>query len=322
MFLILFSNIVILQNSSAQIATHQNSNNQGARGELKNLHNDKYKEKYYYHNNNQTVICESRRGKRAYCQANTQYGVSFLRQFSRSTCDYNWGYDQSGIWVDHGCAAEFGLNYGWDQPDADGNIMTCDSDNYQRKYCPAYLGGRDVFILRQMSKSSCLNSWGYDRNGIWVTNGCRAEFVVEDKHGSQNNIVICSSRNLRFQSCHADTRGGVEFIRQLSRNSCNGNWGYDQHEIWVTNGCRAKFKLKKYNHHNNRHDTQDTVRCSSKRNQKRICPADTSGGVRLTKQRSKASCRGNWGYTPNHIWVNNGCRATFKLYGNSYGNHT
>ena len=312
MFLILVSSLVIVQDASSQIA-----NNPGARAELKNLHNDKYVEKYNYQNDNQTIICESKRGRRAHCHANTRYGVNFLRQFSRSSCEYNWGYDETGIWVDHGCAAEFSVNYGWDQAGSEGNIMSCGSYNFQRKYCPAYLGGRDVFLLRQMSKSSCINNWGYDRNGVWVTNGCRAEFVVEDRHNTSNDVVICSSRNLRFQSCPANTRGGVDFIRQLSRTSCNGNWGYDQRGIWVTNGCRAKFKLIKYNNHGNNHN-KDTIRCSSRNNHRKVCTADTSGGVRLIKQRSKASCRGNWGYTRNHIWVDNGCRATFKLYEDGY----
>ena len=299
---------------------------QEAKRELKNLHNDKYMEKYHYQNNNQTIVCESNRGNRAHCDVDTRYGVNFIRQLSKSNCNQNWGYDQRGIWVDNGCRAEFSINYGWDQSGAEGNIMMCESHRYKRNYCRVYLDGREVFLLRQLSKSSCQNNWGYDRNGVWVINGCRAEFVIEDKYVSQNDIVICSSRNLRFQSCPADTRGGVDFIRQISRASCNGNWGYDRQGIWVTNGCRAKFKLIPYNYGNNNYGYQNTVKCSSKNRQRKVCAADTSGGVRLMKQRSRASCRGNWGYTPNHIWVNNGCRATFQLHingnnHNGYGNN-
>lgn len=290
---------------------------QEAARELKNLHNDKYMDKYNYQNNNQAIVCESYRGQRAHCRVDTRYGVNFIRQLSSSNCNYNWGYDDTGIWVTNGCRAEFSVNFGWDQPGSEGNIMVCESHNYQRSYCSAYLGGRDVFLLNQLSSSSCNNNWGYDRNGVWVTNGCRAEFVVEDQYGSQNDIVICSSRDLRFQSCQADTRGGIDFIRQLSRSSCNGNWGYDRQGVWVTNGCRAKFRVLPYTNYTR----QDTVTCSSRGLNRTVCQADTSGGVRLKNQRSRATCRGNWGYTRNQIWVDNGCRATFQLYINGGGHN-
>ncbi len=293
-----------------------------------NKFNDKYASKYHYQNNNQSFTCESINGRRNHCNVNTKNGVNFIRQLSGSSCNFNWGYDQTGIWVTNGCRAEFSVNIGWDQPGAEGNIMVCDSHNYQRNYCPAFLGGRDVFLLRQNSNASCVNNWGYDRNGIWVTNGCRAEFVVEDRnYNFGNDILICSSRNLRFQSCPANTRGGVEFMRQLSRASCNGNWGYDQQGIWVTNGCRAKFRLlpnNNYGYGNNGYgnNSSNIISCSSRNHQRRLCPADTSDGVRLKRQKSRASCVGNWGYDRNGIWVTNGCRATFELYINrGYGNN-
>lgn len=298
-----------------------------------NKHNDKYIKKYNYQNNNQTIICESNGSRRNHCNVNTKHGVNFIRQLSNSSCNYHWGYDQTGIWVDGGCRAEFSINYGWDQPGSEGNIMICESHNYNKQYCSAYLNGRDVFILRQLSSSSCQNNWGYDRNGIWVNNGCRAEFVVEDRnYNFGNDIVICSSRNQRFQGCPAETRGGVDFIRQLSRASCNGNWGYDQQGIWVTNGCRAKFKLRPYNNYGNNggygNNSIQLISCSSRNHQRKMCPADTSGGVKLKRQKSRSSCAGNWGFDRNGIWVNNGCRATFELningrnnYGNNNGNN-
>ncbi|MFK8010723.1 MAG: DUF3011 domain-containing protein [Marinicellaceae bacterium] len=281
-----------------------------------NSNNDKFLDKYNYHNDNDTIVCESINNRRAECYVDARFGVNIIRQISRSSCNYNWGYNQNGIWVDNGCRAEFSVNRGWDQSGSDSNIMVCESVRYKRNYCQTYLDGRDVFLLNQLSNSSCVNNWGYDRDGIWVTNGCRAEFVIEDRYMSYNDILTCSSRNLKFQSCRADTRGGVEFIKQISRASCNGNWGYDRNGIWVDNGCRARFRIIPYQ--NPSHNTQDTVKCSSRSYQRKACFADTSGGVRLLKQHSNASCRGNWGYTRNQVWVDNGCRATFQL--NVHGN--
>lgn len=55
------------------------------------------------------VSCSSGDMRRHYCDADTRGGVSLLRQQSEAVCrrDYSWGYDRRGIWVDHGCRAEF-----------------------------------------------------------------------------------------------------------------------------------------------------------------------------------------------------------------------
>lgn len=317
--MLLMSTIALSQQAVKSKQVTKQSKISTSQVELKNTHNDKYIKRYNYQNNNHTIICESHNGNRVHCKTNTRYGINFLNQLSRSSCDYNWGYDNSGIWVDRGCRAEFSVNYGWDQTGSEGNIMICESHEFKRNYCSAQLRGREVFLLRQLSQSYCQNNWGYDRNGIWVSNGCRAEFVIEDRHYTQNDIVVCSSRNLQFQSCPANTRGGVEFIRQLSRSSCNGNWGYNRQGIWVTNGCRAKFKLIKYNNYGNNNGQHQTVKCYSRKHRRKACSADTSGGVRLIKQKSKVSCRGNWGFTHNKIWVDRGCRAIFQLHVDDHG---
>jgi hypothetical protein len=38
----------------------------------------------------------------------------------------------------------------------------------------------DVELIRQRSTSACRfnTSWGYDRRGVWVNKGCRADFAV------------------------------------------------------------------------------------------------------------------------------------------------
>src|ERR1700688_3462158 len=57
------------------------------------------------------VTCSSERGGRTYCQAETGSGVQLLRQISAAVCrkGYSWDKDGSGIWVDHGCKADFAV---------------------------------------------------------------------------------------------------------------------------------------------------------------------------------------------------------------------
>jgi hypothetical protein len=46
-----------------------------------------------------------------------------------------------------------------------------------------------------------------------------------------------------------------------------------------------------------------------------FCGVNTSGGVRLVRQRSDADCVYNrtWGYDRRGIWVDRGCRADFEV---------
>jgi hypothetical protein len=142
----------------------------------------------------QVITCSSDNGKRNYCPANTQGGVSMLRQRSDARCQqgYSWGYDRRGIWVDRGCRADFRINtyrpgpgygpggpgYGPGGPGG-GQMITCSSNNGGRNYCPADTR-RGVQLVKQRSDARCTQgySWGYDKRGIWVDRGCRADFVV------------------------------------------------------------------------------------------------------------------------------------------------
>jgi hypothetical protein len=133
-----------------------------------------------------TFVCESIDGRRNHCATNTSVGVRLIRQLSNADCQLNrtWGYDANGVWVSGGCRAEFAL--GATPPPPPGLApgprsasIVCESQDGKKKICPAdtRLG---VAVVRQMSDSPCtLNStWGYDSDGIWVTAGCRAEFIL------------------------------------------------------------------------------------------------------------------------------------------------
>jgi len=62
-----------------------------------------------HNQNTYTVTCSSENGRRQTCEADIRGSVRMVRQFSKSACRQNdtWGYDSRGIWVDHGCGADF-----------------------------------------------------------------------------------------------------------------------------------------------------------------------------------------------------------------------
>ena len=64
-----------------------------------------------YGSNERTVSCYSDDRNRRYCDADTRNGVELIRQRRTARCErgYSWDYDARGVWVDHGCQAEFRL---------------------------------------------------------------------------------------------------------------------------------------------------------------------------------------------------------------------
>lgn len=135
------------------------------------------------------VACSSDDGRRVYCAADTRNGVTLSRQISGSPCTQGrtWGFDQRGIWVDRGCRAEFVVNTGGPLGNRPGyfrgdqaNTITCASNNGERVVCQADTRAYNVQLVRQISGSPCRQdqTWGWDRQGIWVDRGCRAEFAL------------------------------------------------------------------------------------------------------------------------------------------------
>jgi len=57
------------------------------------------------------LACASKAGERQVCAANTSGGVALVRSTGASACllGKTWGYDDTGVWVSDGCAAEFVL---------------------------------------------------------------------------------------------------------------------------------------------------------------------------------------------------------------------
>lgn len=282
-----------------------------------------------------TVKCSSDDGGRNYCKADTSNGVTLARQISGAACQqgYSWDYDNGGIWVDHGCRGEFALSAG-PSSDVPGRSITCSSDDGGRHYCDVDTRG-GVALVHQRSGDPCRQgiSWGYDERGIWVDNGCRADFALNVSPVPQpysqpyNNgrsfaqqAIACSSDDGGRHSCPADTRYGVELLRQRSHADCTlgDSWGFDDQGIWVDHGCRADFLAGAMLQDNDAPAPAvegQTISCSSDDGGRHTCPLDTAGGVQMVKQRSGAPCQQgySWDFDQRGIWVDHGCRADFLV---------
>jgi len=109
--------------------------------------------------------------------------VRLLRQLSVWPCKEgrSWGVRRNEIWVSRGCDAEFELG----AEDGSGFVdvarhLTCESKGKTRRMCGVTIE-RGARLQRQLSNSACVegSSWGWSRDGVWVDQGCRGEFVVD-----------------------------------------------------------------------------------------------------------------------------------------------
>lgn len=143
----------------------------------------------------QTIVCESQNHRQQFCRVDTRGGVALQRQLSNAPCRENrsWGYNERGIWVDEGCRAEFRLGgrgggSNWRDDDDDygrhsdrrrAQRITCSADGDGYRLCPANVRN-DVILIQQFSRAPCRldRTWGFNRRGVWVDQGCRAEFEI------------------------------------------------------------------------------------------------------------------------------------------------
>lgn len=140
--------------------------------------------------------------------------------------------------------------------------VRCESIKGRTQQCP--LQGR-ARLVRQISGTPCVEgeTWGQARNGVWVTQGCRAEFIAEGGRGGHghgggwgNNgggwggggrgqVITCDSNDRRLQRCNVGVRRDARLVRQTSRTACveGRTWGWDRDGVWVNGGCRGEFQV-------------------------------------------------------------------------------
>jgi len=131
--------------------------------------------------------------------------------------------------------------------------------------------------------------------------------------------LYCASDDFFRHFCSLDVRGEVEIVRQRSEAACiyGRTWGYVGNAVWVDRGCRADFAVRVRREWIAGRDYRRGrfFYCASDDFNLQGCPADTSFGVRIVRQRSEAPCiyGRTWGSDERGVWVDRGCRADFEI---------
>jgi len=137
------------------------------------------------------VHCVSAANGRSYC------GRPHERFAIRGTPDpacvegSTWGVDERGVWVSGGCVADFQTSPADDAADSGAALRRTDEHAVARViHCMSAADGRTYcgaehqrYILHGTPDPACVEgrTWGVDEHGAWVSNGCQADFEVEEE---------------------------------------------------------------------------------------------------------------------------------------------
>lgn len=173
--------------------------------------------------------------------------------------------------------------------------VRCESSSHQTSHCRADTHG-GVRLVRQLSHAGCWqnDTWGYDRDGVWVSNGCRAEFATAGRWQDDRRDDDHDGRN-------AAIAGAV-----------------------VLGLIGAAVLADKHDDRDDRHDGGyyddgyhgQSITCESRNQGYQRCPADIGRRhVEIERVLSRGECRYgySWGVDRGAVWVDRGCRATFSV---------
>lgn len=210
--------------------------------------------------NGASVQCESDNNRRRECRTGFRGRAVLTQNISQTRCveGQNWGSGNGTVWVDRGCKGRFTEgSFGGGNGNNNGTVR-CESQDGRRRECNTGFRGNAV-ISRQLSSTRCVEgqNWGQQRGAVWVSSGCRADFVQGRGNGNGNGSwnpgngnndysVTCSSANGRRSTCAWTNRNRPVLIQQLSSDACRegSSWGYSGNQIWVDRGCRARFGVR------------------------------------------------------------------------------
>jgi hypothetical protein len=180
-----------------------------------------------------------------------------------------------------------------------------------------------VRLSRQLSSQGCWqnDTWGYDRNRIWVDRGCRAEFQVgtQNSANTANAVAAAAVVGLAAAAIIASNKNDDHHNNKHNNNySNNYNNRYDTnyYDRYYDSYDDRHYANTRYGYNGYGGDPRRIFSCESRNDRRNYCDIPKRGHVEVYKQRSASPCTygRSWGVDGNSVWVKDGCRAEFAVY--------
>jgi hypothetical protein len=213
-----------------------------------------------------TIECHSPNFQPNECDSGFRQ-AQLVRQISRAPCieGETWGIRRGVIWVSDGCAAEFaavgrpGGGQGWG---GGGGAVQVECRSEDHRFARCGNSRAPARLLRQISRAPCVEgrTWGVDRDGLWVDQGCAAVFQQGgggggsgQGHGGDDyrppadaEFVTCQSQRGRPETCRFRSAARhVGLLQNLTEVPCEEgvNWDWQERSVRVWDGCAATFRV-------------------------------------------------------------------------------
>ena len=171
-------------------------------------------------------------------------------------------------------------------------VIRCDSKG-PRKECPADTRG-GVSLRYQYSDQGCWqnDTWGFSATGIWVSNGCKADFTLGAVPPPPKAQAEKKDSGDALAGLIIGALAGAAITAAVSNNN-NSNNNYDP-------GYGGYGRQ---------------IRCESNRMDYVQCNVGRVRYAELSRQYSGSPCiyGQTWGYRRDTVWVDRGCRADFWI---------
>lgn len=185
--------------------------------------------------------------------------------------------------------------------------IVCASQSAGYLYCRADTT-RGVALIEQLGPFACNkdNTWGFDKGGVWVSNGCAARFRLGPE--TKSDGIDEKAQGSGAEALARDLTSGARSARKKAAPSgpVAQNIAPAPPSPPAANRAPAQAPLGQ----------PSVLVCESKQYKKQVCPVPVRAHVQLKKKLGRAECRFNasWGYDYGEIWVSQGCRAEFLVY--------
>jgi hypothetical protein len=202
-------------------------------------------------------------------------------------------------------------------------LVRCESSSRETVRCGADTRG-GVVLQRQLSRAGCWydETWGFDARGIWVSNGCRADFALGRTTATSQAYGETPASDEGITGSDVALGAGAVLVLGAIAAAVLANQNNDDNDsnddrYTDRNRRRDGNRDRSYGGSNDPWGRDQVVRCESDGKKERYCKVNTRRGVELYRQHSKARCRygSSWGYDRKGIWVDEGCRADFLIRG-------
>lgn len=195
---------------------------------------------------------------------------------------------------------------------AQASTVTCESKGGAYRSCSVDTRN-GVRLSRQLSSQGCWqnDTWGYDRNRIWVDRGCRAEFQVGN-HNSNSS----SNSDAAAAAVVVGLAAAAIIASNKNDDHRNDNYNNNYNDRYNDNYRNDRYNDNRYGYNGYGGDPRRTFTCESKSSRLTYCTVPTRGHVEVYKQRSSSPCTygRSWGLDGNRVWVDDGCRAEFAVF--------